>query len=180
MSAETIGQRYARAIFDIGMETSTLPALVEDIHKLAQVYGESIELQKVMSNPLVAEEQRLATIGEIGDRLGLSPLGRNVAGLLARRKRLFALRAIVAELDRLSDEKAGIARATVISAERLTEAYEQRLIQELSAMTGKKIVLDRRQDPDLLAGLVVRIGDQLIDGSAKARLTELASQLLSA
>jgi F-type H+-transporting ATPase subunit delta len=180
MSAETIGQRYARAIFDLGIETSTLPALVEDIHNLAQVYEESIELQKVMSNPLVAEEQRLATIGEIGDRLGLSPLGRNVAGLLAHRKRLFALRAIASELDRLSDEKAGIARATVISAERLTEAYEQRLIQELSAMTGKKIVLDRKQDPDLLAGLVVRIGDQLIDGSAKARLTELASQLLSA
>ena len=180
MSAETIGQRYARAVFDLGIETSTLPALVEDIHKLARVYEESIELQKVMSNPLVSEEQRLATIGEIGDRLGLSPLGRNVAGLLARRKRLFALRAIASELDRLSDEKAGIARATVISAERLTEAYEQRLIQELSAMTGKKIVLDRQQDPDLLAGLAVRIGDQLIDGSAKARLTELASQLLSA
>ena len=50
-----------RAIFDLGIETSTLPALVEDIHNLAQVYEESIELQKVMSNPLVAEEQRLAT-----------------------------------------------------------------------------------------------------------------------
>jgi F-type H+-transporting ATPase subunit delta len=47
-------------------------------------------------------------------------------------------------------------------------------------MTGKKIVLERKLDADLLAGLVVRIGDQVIDGSARARLSELASQLLSA
>lgn len=180
MSAETVAERYARAVFDLGVETSTLPALIEDVHKLAAAYLESIELQKVMSNPLISEEQRRATIDEIADRLGLSQLGKNFAGLLARRKRLFALPATAAELDRLSDEKAGIARATVISAERLTEAFEQRLTQELSAMTGKKIVLDRKQDPDLLAGLVVRIGDQVIDGSAKSKLAELASQLLSA
>ncbi len=93
---------------------------------------------------------------------------------------MFALPAIAAELDRLSDEKAGIARATVISAERLSEAYEQRLTQELSSMTGKKVVLDVKQDPELLAGIIVRIGDQVIDGSAKARLAEVASQLLSA
>jgi F-type H+-transporting ATPase subunit delta len=180
VSAETVAERYARAIFDLGIETSTLSTMVEDMHKLAAAYGESAELQKITSNPLIPEEQRLATIGEIADRLGLSPLSKNAAGLLARRRRMFALPAIAAELDRLSDEKAGIARATVISAERLSEAYQQRLTQELSVMTGKKIVLESKQDPELLAGLVVRIGDQVIDGSAKARIAELASQLLSA
>jgi F-type H+-transporting ATPase subunit delta len=180
VSAETVADRYARAIFDLGNETSTLPGLVADMHKLADTYGESAELQKTMSNPLIPEGERLATVAEIADRLGLSPLAKNAAGLLARRKRMFALPAIAAELDRLSDEKAGIARATVISAERLSEAYQQRLTQELSAMTGKKIVLETQQDPELLAGLIVRIGDQVIDGSARARIAELASQLLSA
>src|SRR6185295_6166686 len=140
----------------------------------------SPELQKTMSNPLIPEPERLATVADICERLGLSPLSKNAAGLLARRKRMFALPAIATELDRLSDEKAGIARATVISAERLSEAYQQRLTQELSSMTGKKIVLERKQDPELLAGLVVRIGDQVIDGSAKTRLAELAIQLLTA
>ena len=180
MSAETIAHRYARAIFDLGVETSTLTTLVQDVQKLAETYETSEELRRIMMNPLVAESAREATINEIADRLGLSPLGRNTAGLLAQRKRLFALKSIAEELDRLSDEKAGVARATVISAERLSEAYEQRLVQELSAMTGKKIVLEQKQDPELLAGLIVRIGDRLIDGSAKARLAELSSQLLSA
>jgi F-type H+-transporting ATPase subunit delta len=180
LSVETIAQRYARAIFDLGVETSSLPTLIEDMHQLAQLYEQSPELRRVMENPLIAEEDRVATMNDLADRLGLSPLGKNAAGLLARRKRSFAISAIAAELDRLSDELAGVARATVISAEPLSDAYEQRLTQELQVMTGKKIVLERKQDPELLAGLVVRIGDQVIDGSAKARLAELASQLLSA
>jgi F-type H+-transporting ATPase subunit delta len=180
VSAETVAERYARAIFDLGVETGALSTLVADMHKLAETYAESSELQKIMGNPLIPEGDRLATMSEIADRLGLSPLSKNAAGLLARRKRMFAVPAIAAELDRLSDEKAGIARATVISAERLSEAYQQRLVQELSEMTGKKIVLESKQDPELLAGLIVRIGDQVIDGSAKARIAELASQLLSA
>jgi len=180
VSAETVAHRYARAIFELGVETSTLQEFVADTHKLAEVYVESIELQRLMNNPLVPESDRLATVQEIADRLGISPLAKNAAGLLARRRRMFALPAIAAELDRLSDEKAGIARATVLPAERLSEAYEQRLTQELSSMTGKKVVLDVKQDPELLAGIIVRIGDQVIDGSAKARLAEVASQLLSA
>jgi F-type H+-transporting ATPase subunit delta len=180
VSAETIAERYARAIFDLGVETGDLPTLVGDMQKLDDAHRESAELAKFMANPLIPEDARVAAMNELADRLGLSPLGKNAAGLLARRRRMFAIGAIVSELNRLSDEKAGIARATVISAERLSEAYEQRLTQELSAMTGKKIVLERKHDPELLAGLVVRIGDQVIDGSAKARLAELASQLLSA
>jgi F-type H+-transporting ATPase subunit delta len=80
----------------------------------------------------------------------------------------------------LADEQAGVARATVISAEPLSDAYAQRLTQELETMTGKRVVLKRAQDPDLLAGVVIRIGDQVIDGSARARLYALKSQLLSA
>jgi F-type H+-transporting ATPase subunit delta len=180
LSAETVARRYARAIFDLGVETSTLPTLIEDMHQLAQLYAQSPDLRRVMENPLISQENRLGTMNEIADRSGLSPLGKNAAGLLARRKRMSALTAIAAELDRLADELAGVARATVVSAEPLSDAYEQRLTQELQTMTGKKIVLERKQDPELLAGLVVRIGDQVIDGSAKARLAELASQLLSA
>jgi F-type H+-transporting ATPase subunit delta len=180
VSGETVAQRYARAIFELGVEGASLPSLLEDIRSLAQAYQESPEMHKLTGNPLIPEEARLAAVREIAERLGLSPLATNAAGLLMRRKRMSALPAIVEELDRLSDEQAGIARATVISAEPLSETYAERLSQELSTATGKKIVLNRKHDPDLLAGLVVRIGDQVIDGSARARLSALLTQLLSA
>ena len=180
MSDETVARRYGRAIFELGVEGSNLSVLVEDMRKLAQVYKESPEMHRMMGNPLIPEEARLATMHEIAERLELSPMGTNAAGLLAHRKRMSALPAIVEELDRLADEQAGIARATVVSAEPLSEAYAERLSQELSTATGKRVVLDRKHDPDLLAGLVVRIGDQVIDGSVRARLSALLTQLLSA
>jgi F-type H+-transporting ATPase subunit delta len=180
VSDETVAQRYARAIFELGVEGSNLPVLLEDMRNLAQAYKESPEMHRMMGNPLIPEEARLATIHEIAERLGLSPMGTNAAGVLTHRKRISALPEIVEELDRLSDEQAGVARATVISAEPLSEAYAERLSQELSTATGKTVVLDRKHDPDLLAGLVVRIGDQVIDGSVRARLSALLTQLLSA
>ena len=180
MSTETIAERYARAIFDLGTESGTLTRLVEDLHALATVYQESADMPKIMNNPLIPEEARLAAVAEIVDRMGLSPLAKNAAGLITRRKRLFALPAIAAELDRLADEASGIVRATVVSAEPLSDAYAERLTQELQTMTGKRIALDRKQDPELLAGVVVRIGDQVIDGSARAKLSEMKTQLLSA
>jgi F-type H+-transporting ATPase subunit delta len=180
VSDETVAQRYARAIFELGVEGSNLVGLVEDMRKLAEVYRGSPEMHRMMGNPLIPEEARRATIHEIAERLELSPMGANAAGLLTQRKRLSVLPAIVEELDRLSDEQAGVARATVTSAEPLSEEYAERLSQELSTATGKKVVLDRKHDPDLLAGLVVRIGDQVIDGSVRARLSALLTQLLSA
>ena len=179
MSAETVAQRYAQAIFDLGSESGQLPALVQDFRNLAEAYRASPELGRLMASPLVTEEARMATMNEIAARVGISPLARNALGVLTRRRRLFALSTIAMELDRLADEKAGITRVTVVSAERLPDSYRDRLIEQLAAMTGKKVVLDQKLDPNLLAGVVVRIGGQVIDGSARARLAELKSQLLS-
>jgi len=176
--SETVAERYAQAIFELGVETGGVTALIEDFRRLAEVYEQSEELRKIMNNPLVSEGDRLATVNDLSDRLGLTDLAKNAAGLLTRRKRMSALSGIANELDRLSDQRAGIVRATVVSAEPLSESYAEKLAEELKAMTGKRIVLDQRHDPELLAGLVIRIGDQVIDGSARTKLAELSAHLL--
>ena len=178
MSDKTVAERYAQAIFELGLETGGVTALIEDFHRLAEVYEESEELRKIMSNPLVPEQDRLAIAGEMADRLGLVDLAKNAVKLIARRKRMSAVPAIAEVLDRLSDQRAGIVRATVVSAEPLSEPFAERLSEELKVMTGKRIVLDQQHDPDLLAGLIVRIGDRVIDGTARTRLAELYSHLL--
>ena len=81
-------------------------------------------------------------------------------------------------LDRLSDEKAGVLRATVTSATALSDAYCDRLRGELEKRTGKKVVLDRAVDPSLLGGVITRIGDQVIDGSLKSRFATMRAALL--
>jgi F-type H+-transporting ATPase subunit delta len=178
VSTETLAERYARAIFDLGVESGNPSALVEEFRRLAEVYGQSKELEQVMGSPVVPEQARLATMIELADRVGVSPLTKSALGVMTHRRRMFALPAIAAELNRLSDETSGIVRITVVSAERLPDSYRERLIEELASMTGKKVVLDQKLDPELLAGVVVRIGDRVIDGSARTRLSELRLQLL--
>jgi F-type H+-transporting ATPase subunit delta len=72
-----------------------------------------------------------------------------------------------------------VVRATVTSAAPLSETFYQRLNEQLATMVGKRVVLDRRQDPSLIAGVVTRIGDNTIDGSLRGRLDELERKLLS-
>ena len=91
-----------------------------------------------------------------------------------------ALPDIARRLGSLADEKAGVLRASVTSAGQLSESYYEKLKAELEGLTGRKIVLERKQDPSLIAGVVTRIGDNTIDGSVRGKLDQLERQLQSA
>jgi F-type H+-transporting ATPase subunit delta len=179
MTVAAVAQRYAQAIFEIGVETSTVSTLTDEIRLIASAYASSADLRVLAQSPLISHAERNAAIDDIAQRMGLSRVTRNVLGVLAERRRLSSLPAIVANLTKLADQRAGIVRATVSSAEPLSDAHCQRLERELAQITGKKVILERRQDPDLLAGIVVRVGDRVIDSSARACLQNLRSQLLS-
>jgi F-type H+-transporting ATPase subunit delta len=174
-----IAQRYAQAIFELGVETSNLASIVEDIRNATRAYACSAELGAMMESPLVPEAARLSAMEEIATQLGLCPLAKNATLLLARRKRMSLLPEITRQLDRMKDEREGVVRVTVVSALPLGDAYAQRLEKELEAVTGKKVVMERKQNQELLAGVVVQIGDRVIDGSARATLQKLRSELLA-
>jgi len=176
---DTVAERYALAIFELGVETGTLAALVDQVRRFAETYAESADLRGALENPLIPSEQRDKVLREIASRLGFGPSALNTVRYLAHRRRLAALPDIARRLDTLSDEKQGVVRATVTSAAPLSESFYQRLAEQLGAMVGKKVVLDRREDPSLIAGVVTRIGDNTIDGSVRGRLESLERTLLS-
>jgi F-type H+-transporting ATPase subunit delta len=180
MTFDAVAQRYSQAIFELAVETSAVSSLTDEIRLVAEAYAISPEMRVAVQSPLIPQADRLAAIDEVAQRMGLSRITRNVLGVLAERRRLSALPAILSNLTKLADERAGIVRATVASAEPLSETHGRRLELELEQLTGKKVILERRQDPDLLAGIVVRVGDRVIDSSARSRLNSLRSQLLSA
>ena len=180
MSYAQIGDRYARAIFELGVEGGELASLTEQIQSLAKVYVESPDLRSVLDNPLVAPEQRDQILGQVANRLGLGKLAQNAVRYIASRRRLFALPDVARRLSGLSDEKAGLVRASVTSATPMPEAFYQKLTQELEAMIQKKISLERHEDPSLIGGVVTKIGDNTIDGSVRGRLEQLERQLKTA
>ncbi len=179
MSDAAVADRYARAIFELGVETGQLERLSEQIKSMAAAYSASPDLQATLDNPLVEEAAREKLLMGLSSRLGLDELAVNAVKLLGRRQRLSALPAIALRLSSLADEKAGVVRAEVVSATPLSEAVYDQLAKKLEAATKRKVVLERKQDPSLIAGIVTRIGDNTIDGSLKGRLSDLERQLLS-
>jgi F-type H+-transporting ATPase subunit delta len=173
-----IAERYARALLELGQETHELAQLTEQIARVADVYAGNGELRAVLDNPIVAEAQREAVLRDVAARLDLKELAVNTLRLLARRRRLHALPDIAEALRTLSDQASGILRATVTSAAPLSPDYCEKLTRQLEHATQKKVVLDKRTDPSLIAGVVTRIGDHTIDGSLKGRLADLERQIL--
>jgi F-type H+-transporting ATPase subunit delta len=172
-----VAERYARAIYELGVEASQVETLSVQIKSFADTYAWSRELQGVLDNPMIDPGKREAILLEIAARVGLSGVGLNALRFIAQRNRLAALPDIARHLATLVDEGAGVIRATVTSAGPLPESFYERLVTELESATARKVALDRRQDPSLIAGVVTRIGDNTIDGSVKGRLAEIERQL---
>jgi F-type H+-transporting ATPase subunit delta len=179
MSQSAIAERYARAILELADEAGQLVPVTEQLRSFAEAYTSSAELRSILSNPVVDHAARDGIIKELAARLGIASLALNAVRLMAQRGRLAALPELASTLTRLADQKAGVVRATVTSAKPLSEDYYQKLSSELEKRTQRKVILERREDPTLLAGVVTRIGDHTIDGSVRGRLAALERQLLA-
>ena len=178
MIGANVARRYAKALFEIGHESQNLSTLVDQVSTVAQAYEASEELQKALDNPLVAPEAKKAILTEVADRSGVAPMVKHTLLLLNDRRRLHALPAIAQLLREMSDAKQGVLRAEVTTAVELSAGYYAKLQAQLEKMTGRKVAIDKKLDPSILAGVIARIGDRVYDGSLRSRLTELGHALM--
>jgi F-type H+-transporting ATPase subunit delta len=178
MIGTNVARRYAKALFELGVDAGALKPLVAEVTTIAQAYAASGELRATLDNPLLAHDAKRGILVSLADAAGVSTIVKNALLLLLDRRRLHALPAIAQLLTEMGDLREGILRAEVTTAARLPEEYYARLAKKLEAMTGKRVVIDRHEDPSLIAGVVTRIGDLVIDGSLRARLHEMTNALL--
>ena len=113
----------------------------------------------------------------VGKRVSTPVL--NLIQLMLRRGRIDQLPRVAAEFRRLDDARQGITHATAVSAADLTAEEIKQLTERLEQETGGRVALDVKVDPSLLGGLIVRVGDRLMDGSVRGRLERLRNQLIS-
>jgi F-type H+-transporting ATPase subunit delta len=180
MSVGTLAKRYARAILELASEQRQVDRVRTDLADFAAMWAASPELRELFSNPGFGAEARKTALAELTARAAISPLAKNSILYIADSGRLRALPEIVRQYTELAEKQAGAVRAEVISAAPLTEAYYAQLQRVLEQATGKKVSLDRKTDPGLIAGVVTKVGDQVFDGSVRSRLADLKETLKSA
>lgn len=175
-----IAGRYASAVFDLAREDDGLGAVEADVQALDRALADSADLRALIASPIHTREEQGAAIGAVAARMGLSPVTRNVLGLMAQKRRLFVLPQLLSALRaRLAAER-GEAEAEVVTAQPLTADQEARLIETLSASQGKRVALRARVDAGLIGGMVVKVGSKMIDTSIRSRLGQLQGTLRAA
>ncbi|MFT3923059.1 MAG: ATP synthase F1 subunit delta [Myxococcales bacterium] len=180
MSVGALAKRYARAILELATEQHQVDKVRTDLSDFAAMWANSPELRELFSNPKFGADARKAALSDLTARAAISPLAKNSILYLADKGRLHALADIVRSYTDLAEKQAGAVRATVTSAAPLTEAYYAQLQRTLEQATGKKVSIERKTDASLIAGVVTRVGDQIFDGSIRARLADLKETLKSA
>lgn len=159
------------------MRDGTLADWRNELEIAAGLAGDERALD-VLANPAIPSERRATALAEmLGDRVS-RPV-QNLVQLMLRRGRIDDLPRVAAEFRRLDDARQGITLASATSATALTRDEVQELTERLEQSTGGRIVLDVEVDPSLLGGLIVRVGDRLIDGSVRGRLERLRNRLIS-
>lgn len=169
--------RYAKALFGLAQETGRVDALRGELDGLIDAIEKVPALADVFVRPIHPAAERRRALQQLAGPLGLSPLLANFCSYLIDQRRTRDLAAIRDEYVRLAEEAAGRVRGEVVSAAPLDAPQLERVRAALVRRLGREVELQLRIDPDLVGGLVARVGDLVFDGSLRAQLAQLRAQL---
>jgi F-type H+-transporting ATPase subunit delta len=175
--ASSAATRYAQAVFSLGKERGTLDVWQSDLTDLATLTGDS-RISSYLSNPSITADTKLATL-EASLPSTVQPELRNLAKLLVVRNRTDLIPQIREIFEDQVRTERGITVAQVTTSEPLTADEEALVREKLAAMTGNTIEITSTVDPDIIGGIVVRIGDQVIDGSVRNKLERMRTRLVA-
>ena len=168
------GRRYALALIAIARDDGDFDAWSDAIRALEELTARRAFVGTLQADGMT-DERFQAIVRRVLPSIGQKQL--NFLRLLRQKNRLSLGASIASFFSELLDEERGILRAEVTSATPLADEQRQRLLDKLTRDTGKQVALVTRVDPSLLGGLVVRIGDRMVDGSTRHRLQSLRTQL---
>ena len=177
MTAPRVAARYAEALFDLARESKAVERLKEELTEIAQLVAGSQELRNLLERPDLPADRKVAVLdAALGGRFSRELLA--LLAVLVTHRRGDALAQISGAFDELSDRAEGVVAAEAATVLPLTPQQRDRLVAALERLVGQRVRLEERRDPSVLAGVRLRVGEQLIDGSAAGRLARLREELM--
>lgn len=183
MVSRNVARRYARGLLDAAVdagESADEQQLSEQLTGLSQVVESHDGLQIVLINPAIGWERKAAVLADIAERLQSHVLLRSFLRLLAEKERLDHLHLIAEVFSDFVDEHRGVVTAEVATPVELESPQAAAVQQRLADALGHEVRLKTRTEPELLGGLVTRIGDVVYDGSLRSHLARIRRRLGSA
>ena len=172
-----VARRYAKALLLISKEDGQTDAYRKELSGFADLMEQEDALSQAITNPLYDAQNRRNVLQAVLNSLGVSKIMRSFFLLLFDKGRIGFIGGINEFYQKLADELKGIARASLISATELSQDTVEKIRAALSKKTKKEIVLKIEQDPELIGGIVTKIGDLVWDGSIKTQLANMRETL---
>jgi len=164
-------------MFDLASETGAIDALEADTGALEAALSDSADLRDLINSPIYSRDETEAAIGGVATAMSLNAMTGNTLRLMAQKRRLFVLPALLAELRARISEHKGEVTADVTSAKALTAEQSAKLAATLKAAVGKDVTLNATVDESLIGGLVVKVGSKMIDTSIRSKLNALQNSM---
>jgi F-type H+-transporting ATPase subunit delta len=163
-----VAQRYATALFELAEENGAIDAVAAALDSFNGLLAESEELRRLIESPAFTAEEQVAAIKAVLEKAGISGIG-----LVASKRRLFALPGMITGYKRLVAEAKGIVSAEVTVAEQPTAKRVDEIRAALKGVAGKDVDVAIKIDPTLIGGLVVKMGSRMVDASLKTKLNSI-------
>ncbi|MEA2651436.1 MAG: F-type H+-transporting ATPase subunit delta [Chloroflexota bacterium] len=175
---EEIAQVYARSLFEVAREQDKIDVVRDQVGQFADALAESRELEVFFFSPYFSTEEKKAGLDRVLE--DAEPVVRNFLELLIENHRTPVLMRVRREYDRLWQDVNKLLPVQITSAVELDESVHARIGEEIGRQTGRRVQLSSTVDPDVLGGIVLRVGNSILDASVRTRLERLRKQVARA
>ncbi len=170
--------RYAQALYQLALEQGATDRVAADLKSFAALIAESADLARLVRSPVFSSDEQVKALGAVFDRVGITGLAANFIKLVATKRRLFAIGDMTANYAKLHDAARGVTRADVTVAESLAAEHLEALKSALLQVSGGKSVdVAVKVDPEIVGGIVVKLGSRMIDDSVKTKLNSIRTRM---
>lgn len=177
MSVQTVARRYATALADVVIQRGEAHEVQNELKTWEQTLQANANLREVFANPTVALDKKRAVLAKLIDITKPRPATANFLKVLLQNQRLTDLPEINSKFAQIMDERAGMVAARVTTARSVPADAQGRLQEMLATLTGKKVRIDFATDPEIIGGLVTRIGSTVYDGSVRSQLQQIKEKM---
>jgi F-type H+-transporting ATPase subunit delta len=168
-----LAERYATALFEIADERRALDETASDLRQLRTMLAASADLTRLVRSPILSREEQARAVEALARRAELSPLIRDFLAVVARNRRLFAVPAMIDGFLAMLAARRGEITAEVVAAQPLSAEQLEVLSEHLRRTVGRRVSVEAKVDPQLLGGMIVKVGSRMIDASVESKLRRL-------